>query len=322
MNCPRCNNPVSPNARFCEACGAVIAPVQLDMEKTMAADFDEVPAAPEQPVQQASWSQPSQPEPQAFTPPAEPEPQAFTPPAEPEPQAYIPPAESAPNTYTVPEQPADAGKPEWTGGGSVADAWNQPVQTDYSSQYIQPGGYAGGQTYGYSSATQVAVKPKNTKKIVIIAISAAVAVGLIVALILIIVSCAGGSSHQGSSHQVKNDNGTVIAEDSAIDVNDSDAEGKLNSFIDSYISKTQEMDDSSTIYNYARGNALVSEKRLNYKVTDSSQKERMANEVKSMADQDTQSLSMYRMLSGVNDMVGVMAIVDSSGDLIASEVIK
>ena len=42
MNCPKCNYPAAPNQKFCENCGAPIAQVQIDVERTMAADV--VPA--------------------------------------------------------------------------------------------------------------------------------------------------------------------------------------------------------------------------------------------------------------------------------------
>ena len=59
MNCPKCNYPAAPNQKFCENCGAPIAQVQIDVERTMAADVDDIPAVPQQPVVMAPVEAPA-----------------------------------------------------------------------------------------------------------------------------------------------------------------------------------------------------------------------------------------------------------------------
>ena len=342
MNCPKCNFPVSPGQRFCEACGAPLAPIQLDLDKTVAADVDNIPVPPAQPEpQQSAWAQPAQPKPAAYEPPAQPQPAAFEPSAQPQPAAYEPPAQPQPAAYEPPAQPqpaayeppaqpqpaayeppaqpqpaayeppvqpeAKAASPEWPEGGSVASAWDQPQQPDNYAQYQQPSYYSGNQ-YGYSpAAPQAPVKTANKKKIAIIIASAVVAVGLIVGLILIIVSCSGGGSHKIEI------SGKTVADDSAINTSDSATEKKLTEFIGNQSTETMKI--------YAKGNAVVYEERMTFEIPQD-QRSYYQSMAKQSLGSSAQNLAAARAETGIKDMVAVYALFDSTGDLIYSEVIK
>ena len=221
-----------------------------------------------------------------------------------EPEAAIPPAQ--------PE--AQPSAPNWPDGGSVASAWNQPQQTDYSNQYQQPSYYSGNQ-YGYSpAAPQTAVKTVNKKKIAIIIASAVVAVGLIVGLILIIVSCAGGGSHKIEI------SGKTVADDSAIDTGDTAAEKKINDFINAggNGSTTSQM---GTMKIYGKGNAVIYEERLFSPVSESERASYQSLAKQSLSGFSS-NLASARVQSGVSNLVAVYVLFDGNGDLIYSEVIK
>ena len=49
MNCPKCFNPLKPNQRFCEVCGAKIGAAEMDVDKTVAADPYDIPEQPQVP---------------------------------------------------------------------------------------------------------------------------------------------------------------------------------------------------------------------------------------------------------------------------------
>ena len=338
MNCPKCNFPVSPGQRFCEACGAPLAPIQLDTERTVAADVDNIPIPPAQPEpQQSAWAQPAQPQPAAYEPPAQPQPAAYEPPAQPQPAAYEPPAQPKPAAYEPPAQPqpaayeppsqpqpaasvppvqpeANASSPEWPEGGSVASAWDQPQQPDNHAQYQQPSYYSGNQ-YGYSpAAPQAPVKTANKKKIAIIIASAVVAVGLIVGLILIIVSCSGGGSHKIEI------SGKTVADDSSINTGDSAAEKKINDFINASGSGTT-TSQMGTMKVYGKGNAVVYEERLFSPIPESERASYQALAKQNLSGSSS-NLASARVQSGVSDLVAVYALFDGNGDLIYSEVIK
>ena len=327
MNCPKCNFPVSLGQRFCESCGAMLMPVEIDTEKTIAADMADIPEIAAQPEpQQSAWAPPVQPEPETVAPPVQPEPETAAPPVQPEPEAVAPPVQPEPEAVAQPVQPepekvvppaqsgADNASPEWPGGGSVASAWDQPQQTDFTNQYQQPSYYSGNQ-YGYSPApAQGAVKTANKKKIAIIIASAVVAVGLIVGLILIIVSCAGGGSHKIEI------SGKTVADDSSINTGDSAAEKKINDFINAggNGSTTSQM---GTMKVYGKGNAVVYEERLFSPIPESERASYQALAKQSLSGSSS-NLASARVQSGVSDLVAVYALFDGNGDLIYSEVIK
>ena len=135
MNCPKCNYPAAPNQKFCEFCGAAITPVQIDMERTVAADIDDVPAPPHRQEPQPSWSTPApyeakQPEPQVqqapqtYEQPVQQTPQTYEQPVQQAPQTYEPPVQQAPQTYEQPVQQA-------------SQTYEQPVQ-QAPQTYEQP----------------------------------------------------------------------------------------------------------------------------------------------------------------------------------------
>ncbi len=335
MNCPKCNYPTAPNQKFCENCGAVLGQAQIDVERTMAADFDEVPEVPQQPEQQASWSNPAPQEAEPYVQPVQPAPQAAQQPVQPAPQVTEQPVQPAPQVTEQPVQPAtQADDNVWPEGGSVASAWQTPVK-DFSQMYEnynKPSqfsngqnnsyGYAvpGGQNNGYGYAIPGGtvpggtVKTVNKKKIAIIITSAVVAVGLIVALIIIIASCAGGS------HSIKNADGVEIASDSSIHPNDSDAEQKINAMLQNN-GLTGTNTGISYMQYYAKGNAAVQEEKLLSKASDQEKSTYRAT-MESQLNGAEAKLPSYRAASGVDDMVCVYVLLDADNSVIYQKVIK
>ena len=284
-------------------------------------DVDEPPYEPEQ---QASWSNPA---------PQEAEP--YVQPVQPAPQAAQQPVQPAPQVTEQPVQPAtQADDNVWPEGGSVASAWQTPVK-DFSQMYEnynKPSqfsngqnnsyGYAvpGGQNNGYGYAIPGGtvpggtVKTVNKKKIAIIITSAVVAVGLIVALIIIIASCAGGS------HSIKNADGVEIASDSSIHPNDSDAEQKINAMLQNN-GLTGTNTGISYMQYYAKGNAAVQEEKLLSKASDQEKSTYRAT-MESQLNGAEAKLPSYRAASGVDDMVCVYVLLDADNSVIYQKVIK
>ena len=222
----------------------------------------------------------------------------------------------------------------WPEGGSVASAWQTPVK-DFSQMYEnynKPSqfsngqnnsyGYAvpGGQNNGYGYAIPGGtvpggtVKTVNKKKIAIIITSAVVAVGLIVALIIIIASCAGGS------HSIKNAAGVEIASDSSIHPNDSDAEQKINAMLQNN-GLTGTNTGISYMQYYAKGNAAVQEEKLLSKASDQEKSTYRAT-MESQLNGAEAKLPSYRAASGVDDMVCVYVLLDADNSVIYQKVIK
>ena len=320
MNCPKCNYPTAPNQKFCENCGAVLGQAQIDVERTMAADFDEVPEVPQQPEQQASWSNPAPQEAEPYVQPVQPAPQAAQQPVQPAPQVTEQPVQPAPQ----------ADDNVWPEGGSVVSAWQTPVK-DFSQMYEnynKPSqfsngqnnsyGYAvpGGQNNGYGYAIPGGtvpggtVKTVNKKKIAIIITSAVVAVGLIVALIIIIASCAGGS------HTIKNDDGVEIASDSAIHPNDSDAEKRISAMLG-----RGETTINSYVKYYAKGNAAIREEKM-FNTASEEEKNRRKDQTVSFVSETQAGLQMLRNQCQVDDMVCVCVLLDADNSVIYQKVIK
>ena len=359
MNCPKCNYPAAPNQKFCENCGAPIAQVQIDVERTMAADVDDIPAVPQQPEQSARQSPvpqqaepqvqpipqeaepqvqpiPQQAEPQVQSDPQAAEPQVQPIPQEAEPQVQPAPQEAEPQVQPAPQQAEpqvqsaqQSDAPEWPEGGSVASAWQTPAK-DYSQmyqEYNKPSQFSNGQnnSYGYSvpggqssgygySVPGGTVKTVNKKKVAIIVASAVVAVGLIVALIIIIASCAVGS------HSIKNADGVEIASDSSIHPNDSDAEQKINAMLQNN-GLTGTNTGISYMQYYAKGNAAVQEEKLLSKASDQEKSTYRAT-MESQLNGAEAKLPSYRAASGVDDMVCVYVLLDADNSIIYQKVIK
>ena len=144
--------------------------------------------------------------------------------------------------------------------------------------------------------------------------AAVVAVGLIVALIIIIASCAGGS------HSIKNADGVEIASDSSIHPNDSDAEQKINAMLQNN-GLTGTNTGISYMQYYAKGNAAVQEEKLLSKASDQEKSTYRAT-MESQLNGAEAKLPSYRAASGVDDMVCVYVLLDADNSIIYQKVIK
>ena len=125
----------------------------------------------------------------------------------------------------------------------------------------------------------------------------------------------------GNSNTVVNKAGLELAEDSAIDSDNSVSEAKITSAL-----KASNMNDKielgvMTIYIYAQGNALVYEYVYTSPISSADRAEVVSN-VDNLPSKSTQTLTNLRTQTGVSDMVMVYAYVDSDGSLITSAVCK
>lgn len=191
MNCPKCNKPIEPNQRFCAGCGMNLQGAAMEVEKTVAANPDELPVpenAPQPAEAPAPWS---------FAPGSTPEPEA---PAEVPAEAPIAPPDPAP-MYGQPARPAYE--------PPAAPAY-QPPQNSYEQQYQQyqqPSQFAGTQPayqQGYNTPVATEQKKGFSPRILIVIIAAVLVVaGMVVGGIFLFRSCTNPA--RGSYKDALND---------------------------------------------------------------------------------------------------------------------
>ncbi len=143
--------------------------------------------------------------------------------------------------------------------------------------------------------------------------------GIVVGIIFGVKACSS------NTHQLKNANGVVIAEDDSINVNDKDAESKISSYLvqsnasATAQSMTNEMNGGGTCSIYAKGNAMVFEIDLAVDV-DSSRRDAFKSYMEQYGATFGSSLQQGRSESGVNNMVIVIAAVDKNRETFYSKV--
>ena len=332
MNCPKCNASVAPDHRFCDNCGA-----QLDLienRRSMAADDlkssssrgfgfyrpgaealgNNGNAAPnKQPAGGYGYSDPNDQPAGGY---------GYSAPSEQPAGGY---GYSAPN-----EQPA--------GGYGYSAPNEQPAvnnygysnpQRDFSSQYNDyqsPSSYSGGHGgYDYNNGGGRSGS-KKVLIIVIIIVSVLVVAGAVVGIVLGTRSCSKSEDHS-ENQKVTTSDGTVIAEDDSIDVKDSDAQKKLEDYIEKSgvkaLMKTALSRYSSVLKVdlTAEGNAII------YKVTilkdmTSSEKEQVKSFAENSFGNLNGSLSQLRSESGVSDAVVVVTVIDKDGTVYYNKTYK
>lgn len=132
-------------------------------------------------------------------------------------------------------------------------------------------------------------------------------------------ACGGNSE---PDHKLKNANGVVLIEDDSINVNNSDAQAKLEKYMDDnniadYASSMST--DSYTANIYAKGNALVYEMTMTIEVTDV-MKEALSSTADSFKDSMNSAVTQARTETGIDDLVIVAAYVDENGEVLTSVV--
>ena len=283
MNCPKCNNPISPNAKFCDACGTPIAQ----------ASEQPAPVVPEQPAPVV----PEQPAPVVSEQPA---------PVVPEPQPEVQPQVPAPE-YAPPQsaQNFDA-------------QYQQYQQTPQYPQYSQYPQYPQYQQAPYG----VAVKKKSKAPFIVIPIvSVLVIAGIVLGIIFGVKGCSGsGDIHRLTDSNgvfIVEDESINTADSEAQakiekHLKDNNVDS-IMAYMNMYISEYGEY-----VYE-VKGNALLLEVKLKIDA-DQSQLESLKNSIESqMSNVDVKS---DRELYGVSNLVEVQAIVEKNGNVYNQKVYK
>ena len=202
-------------------------------------------------------------------------------------------------------------------------------QRDFSSQYNDyqsPSSYSGGHGgYDYNNGGGRSGS-KKVLIIVIIIVSVLVVAGAVVGIVLGTRSCSKSEDHS-ENQKVTTSDGTVIAEDDSIDVKDSDAQKKLEDYIEKSgvkaLMKTALSRYSSVgkVDLTAEGNAII------YKVTilkdmTSSEKEQVKSFAENSFGNLNGSLSQLRSESGVSDAVVVVTVIDKDGTVYYNKTYK
>ena len=357
MNCPKCFSPLQPNQKFCEVCGAKIGAAEMDVDKTVAADPYDIPEQPisQEPWQQSPWQQPEQPVPQEsqqpspWQQPGQPVPQEPQQPEQPvsqEPQQPSPWQQPEQPVSQEPRQPSPWQQPEqpvsqeprqpspWQQPGN--QSYQQPAQYgpaqshhDFSQQYQQyqqPSQYASSQPeysgYGYDTMTTTQKKGFNPKILIIVIAAVLVVTGIVLGIVFGVKGCAA------NSHQIVSaTTGVVLAEDNAINTNDSEAEKKLNDYMTSQNVSAYEQQLNSEFNGngnakvYAKGNAFVIEINITVPL-DSTKRESVRQYMEQYYSNMGSSLSQARTECGVSNMVMVVAAVDNNHEIIYNKVIS
>ena len=397
MNCPNCNNPVSPKQKFCELCGTAIPAEPAVDEQSIASQpptrvFDKAEPAPEE-TQRETTLDITQPTAQT----APPYPQEND--IEPEPlisygDLY---SQSASKTeQESPQEAADASVQSESYGDSFTQSAAQAAQYQAAPQPMRQAPYPPVQQGGDMPPQ------KNKTPLIVAVIVAAVLLigGGIFALLMMKNNDSGkdekssttassqadsgglqkdtdskagdgsrddsdsklgdssdddsdvsadqssyddggddlsggdsssytddqsSSARVGANHKIVNSDGVVLVEDDAIDADDSEAEAKLQSYIDDNPSVQQTMEaslgDNGECSVYAQGNALVYEVHVSSDLSDTQRAmlTQMASVMKQML---SSSVSQIRTESDVDNAVAVIAYIDNNGELITGTVIE
>ncbi len=339
MNCPKCFSPLQPNQKFCEVCGAKIGAAEMDVDKTVAADPYDIPEQPQVPQEPSPWQQPEQQgsqESQESSPWQQPE-QQQSPWQQPEQQVSQEPQQSSP--WQQPEQqqsPWQQPEQQAFQQPQQPSAWQQPSQYgpaqshhDFSQQYQQyqqPSQYASSQPeysgYGYDTMTTTQKKGFNPKILIIVIAAVLVVTGIVLGIVFGVKGCAA------NSHQIVSaTTGVVLAEDNAINTNDSEAEKKLNDYMTSQNVSAYEQQLNSEFNGngnakvYAKGNAFVIEINITVPL-DSTKRESVRQYMEQYYSNMGSSLSQARTECGVSNMVMVVAAVDNNHEIIYNKVIS
>ncbi len=324
MNCPNCNAPLDPGQRFCGSCGQpVVQPKRkdnIDVNRTIAADpYDYAPAAPEQnypqpePPEQPeqSYSEQYQPE-QNYQQPYQPE-QNYRQPYQPE-QNYRQPYQPEQNyqqqyqpeqSYQQQYQPEQNYQQQYQPNSSYSSGGNDRYAEQYN-QYQQPSQYGNtGGAYSYTTNGGVMVRNNNkTKMIIIIIVAAVVLIGGTLGTVLGAVSCAN------KKHRLVSNSGTFIVKDKAINVNDSDAESKINKF---FSERSISMHQTSSEGEYSievHGNTILTILKLSSGATE----EDFQSAKRTMTETKT-DMKSERETVGVNNLVEVFALMRNNGSV-------
>lgn len=161
----------------------------------------------------------------------------------------------------------------------------------------------------------------NPKILIIVIAAVLVVAGIVLGIVFGVRGCAA------NSHQIVSaTTGVVLAENEAINTNDSDAESKLNAFLNSENRKAvteqeinSEMNGAGTTTIFAKGNAVVFEINVN-QALDSSQKDAFKQYMDQSITSYGSALSSIRSESKCENAVLVFAVVDSNKENIYSKV--
>ena len=131
------------------------------------------------------------------------------------------------------------------------------------------------------------------------------------------------TTSQGS-HQIYSSSGVLLAENDAIDASDKDAQEKLQSYLDNDSSLKESIEmvagSNTEVSVYAKGNAVVCE--INATEELGSARKAIIKSTTSVLSQPLNAMiGEMRSETGVDNLVGVYAYVDKTGELVTNTVI-